>query len=325
MKSIYKVNPKLGIPIYRQLVDIIQTAIKKGELSFGEKLPTVQEMMSGLGIARGTVKRAYDELERAGLIEKAQGKGTFVCYEPMDSGNRKERAMASIDAMFRQLEQMGFTPAEINIFLNLRLRDWSEQESSVKIAVIECNPETLSNMAEQLRHISGVDLYSFTLESVKQYPYKLSENFDLVVTTLAHEAYLESVLADSKKLVRVALRPSVRFLSQILRLCAGGRLGIVSYSSRFARLVYETCRSYLEDITLLEPFETASKADPADYLQNADAIVVPKLYEKYFNGRMIDLIREFQGEVIECYYELDEGSLLHLERKIKRLLDEKTV
>ena len=38
---------------------------------------------------------------------------------------------------------------------------------------------------------------------------------------------------------------------------------------------------------------------------------------------MVEVLRHFQGEVIECYYEMDEGYLLYLEARIKRLLDEK--
>ena len=78
MDSIYKINAQLDIPIYRQLVDSIRMAVKKGELPGGYQLPTVQELTGKLGIARGTVKRAYDELEQLGLVEKMQGRGTFV-------------------------------------------------------------------------------------------------------------------------------------------------------------------------------------------------------------------------------------------------------
>ena len=66
MDSIFQINPQLDVPIYRQLVDSIRSAIKKGDLVSGQRLPTVQEVTDSLGIARGTIKRAYDELERAG-------------------------------------------------------------------------------------------------------------------------------------------------------------------------------------------------------------------------------------------------------------------
>ena len=321
----YKINQEIEVPIYQQLVDIIESAIKKGELTYGEKLPTVQEMIDSLGIARGTVKRAYDELEIKGLVEKAQGRGTFVSFQPSGIGSRKEQAIAAIDNLFSQLEDMGFSAAEINIFLSLKLREWTEEENLIKVAIVECNHENLSNMTAQLRHIQGVDPYAYTLESIKQYPYKLGEDFDLIITTPTHSEYLESVLPETKRPIQVALRPSARFLSNIIRLSNGKRLGIIVYSERFGRLIHKTCKSYTEDIVLCEPLVVSSDVNAADYLSSLDVLLVPRHFEKLFPAAVSDAISHFNGDVIDAYYEMDEGSILYLERKVKKLLDEKNI
>ena len=324
MDSVYKVNPELDVPIYQQLVDSIRAAIKNGSLPVGQQLPTVQEMTERLGIARGTIKRAYDELELAGLVEKAQGRGTFVRYQPADSSSRKEQAMAAIDTMLNSLEEMGFSPMEINIFLDLKLREKAEQNAAVKVAVVECNSECLSHMSEQLRHISGVDLQAFLLENIEQYPYQLSEEFDLVVTTSGHGDYLARILPDKVPLARVALRPSAHSLSRILKLQAGEKLGIVGSSSRFARLMHSTCVTYAEDVEIFDPI-TAESEELETYLKDKTVVLVPKFYEKYFSAAATELIRNFTGTVMECYYKMDEGSVLYLESKIKRLLDAKSI
>lgn len=325
MLSIYQVNTELDIPIYRQLVDSIHAAVKKGELPAGYQLPTVQALTEQLGIARGTVKRAYDELERLNVVEKVQGRGTFVCYQSLNSGSRKEQAMAAIDTMLNQLEDMGFSATEINIFLNLKLRERAEQEAHVKIAVVECNPENLSQITEQLRHINGVDLYPFLLESIQQYPYKLNEDFDLIVTTAGHANYLESVVPVKKKVVRVALRLSAESLSPIIKLHSGKILGIISRSKRFSQLLYRTAQTYTEDVTVHEPIIADSPQEVAQYLQEKDVILVPSGYERYFGAQVLPILHKFRGTLLECNYEMDAGSVLYLETKIKRLLDEKKI
>lgn len=325
MDYIFSINPQLDIPIYQQLVDTIRTSIKKGTIVSGQQLPTVFEMTESLGIARGTVKRAYDDLERAGLIEKVQGRGTFVCYQPENSGSRKEQAMSAIDSMLNKLEDMGFSNTEINIFLNLKLRERSEEEAHVKVAVVECNPETLSHISDQLRHIAGVNLYSYLLENIKEYPYKLSEDFDLVVTTSSHAEYLESVLPIKKKIARIALRPSPRCLSHIIKLRPKTKLGILGYSPRFGELLYTACNTYTEDVEVSKPLAAASDTNIALYLKNKDVVLLPKHYDKYFSAETTELLKKFKGESVECYYEVDEGSLIYLEAKIKRLLEEKTL
>lgn len=326
MSDIYKINQQIDVPIYQQLVDIIESAIKKGDLAYGERLPTVQDMIDRLGIARGTVKRAYDELELKGLIEKSQGRGTFVSFQPSGSGSRKEKAIAAIDNLFAELEEMGFSASEINIFVNLKLREWAEQETLIKVAIVECNQEILSNMSDQLRHIPGVDPYAYTLENIKQYPYKLGEHFDLVITTPSHAKYLETILPAAKKPVQVALRPSAHFLSSIIRLSNGKRLGSVVYSERFGSLIHMTCQAYTEDVCLNEPLiVSSSERSVEEYLSALDVVIVPKHYEKLFPSSVSNVVRGFKGDIIETYYELDEGSTLYLERKIKKLFKEKNI
>lgn len=323
MEHIYQVNPELDIPIYRQLVDSIRVAIKKNSLTAGQQLPTVQELTQILGVARGTVKRAYDELERIGLVEKVQGRGTFVCYQPANSGSRKEQAMAAINTVLDQLEEMGFSAAEINIFLNLKLRERAEQEAHTKVAVVECNPENLEQMAEQLRHINGVDLYPYLLESVQQYPYTLGEDFDLIVTTAEHADYLESVVPQKKKVIRTALRVRGESLAQIIKLRPGKKLGIIGYSQRFGALLYRTCKVYTEDVVLCAPVAGETEGEIGEYLEDKDVVLVPRAYEKYFSEQLTAKLQKFRGTLIDCSYEMDEGSVLYLETKIKRLLDEK--
>ncbi len=325
MKLNYKINTELDIPLYRQLVDTIRTAVKKGDLTSGQQLPTVQELTEELGIARGTIKRAYDELERSGLVEKVQGRGTFVRYQAENSGSRKEQAMVAIDRLLDDLEDMGFSAAEINIFLTLKLRERAEEEAHVKVAVVECNPENLSQMSEQLRHIAGVDLYSFSLDNIREYPYKLAEDFDLVVTTSAHAEYLESILPIKKKIARVALRPSPRYLAQIIKLRADQTVGIVGYSPRFSQLLYDTCENYAEEARIFEPLKSVSEKELTEYLADKSVLLVPRFYDKYFSAAVSEQIRHFRGELINSYYEMDEGSVLYLENKIKRLLEEKSI
>lgn len=325
MEDIYQINPQLDIPIYQQLVDTIRTAVKKGILVPNQQLPTVSELSEKLGIARGTIKRAYDELERSGIVDKAQGRGTFVCYQPANSGSRKEQAMAAIDTLLENLEELGFSAAEINIFLNLKLRERAEQESQVKVAVLECNPENLAQMSEQLHTIPRIDLYSYLTEAIEQYPYQLSEDIDLIVTTAAHAEFLERVLPDRRRIARVAICLTPNCLSDIIKLRKGKRAGILGYSLRFGQLLYSTCQMYTEGVELEQPKIFDPQMDIQEYLRNKDAVLVPKNYEKYCDVRTAGYLDRFEGKLIECSYEMDAGSFLYLQEKTRRIVEEKTL
>lgn len=67
-----------SVPIFEQIENAIKQAIFSNELKEEEMLPSVRNLANDLKISFLTVKRAYDELEKAGFIKSVQGKGTFV-------------------------------------------------------------------------------------------------------------------------------------------------------------------------------------------------------------------------------------------------------
>lgn len=65
-------------PIYEQLIAEIQKMIETGSLAENDSLPSIRQLSSQLDVAINTVARAYQELERKGLIIGNGRKGTFV-------------------------------------------------------------------------------------------------------------------------------------------------------------------------------------------------------------------------------------------------------
>ena len=73
-----------SVPIFEQIENAIKQAIFSNELKEEEMLPSVRNLANDLKISFLTVKRAYDELEKAGFIKSVQGKGTFVAPKNME-------------------------------------------------------------------------------------------------------------------------------------------------------------------------------------------------------------------------------------------------
>ena len=72
------ISTSSGRPIYEQITDQIKSAIVTGQLAEGEQLPSIRALANSLRVSAITTKRAYADLEAAGLIETVQGKGTYV-------------------------------------------------------------------------------------------------------------------------------------------------------------------------------------------------------------------------------------------------------
>ena len=325
MAGLFHVSHESDVPIYQQLVDEIRIAIKMGTLAAGDQLPTVLQMAEELKLARGTIKRAYDELEHSGLVEKIQGRGTFVCYRPASKISRKEQAVTAIDAMLDKMAELGFSLSETNIFVNLKLREREEKLGNIKVAVVECNPENLSRMAEQLREIEGVDVHAYLLSSIQAYPYKLGEEMDLVVTTVEHVEYLQTIVSEPKKIARIALRLSPKSISQLLKLGADERVGIMGCSQRFADLLLSALEEYTECTHTEGPLATDENFSWNSYFDGKTAVLVAEGFEKYANleeRRQLECYSSV-GKLIRCAYEMDEGSFLYLQEKITRLREKK--
>ena len=73
-----------NLPIYEQIVVGVKQHILSGELHEGDLLPSIRALAKDLRISVITTKRAYEDLERMGLVEMQPGKGCFVA-----AGNRE--------------------------------------------------------------------------------------------------------------------------------------------------------------------------------------------------------------------------------------------
>jgi GntR family transcriptional regulator len=71
-----------GVPLHRQLFLVLHDEIARGALAAGAALPTEQTLCDQFGVSRITVRRALADLADAGLIERRQGVGSFVCDQP---------------------------------------------------------------------------------------------------------------------------------------------------------------------------------------------------------------------------------------------------
>ena len=72
------INNKSGVPIYDQIYSQVREQIMNGTLKEDAPLPSIRSLAKDLQISVITTKRAYEELEKSGLIYTAPGRGSFV-------------------------------------------------------------------------------------------------------------------------------------------------------------------------------------------------------------------------------------------------------
>jgi len=75
---IIQIKHNAPVPIYEQLVQEIEKLIESGALRENDSLPSIRQLSAQLDVAVNTVARAYQELERKGMIITSGRKGTFI-------------------------------------------------------------------------------------------------------------------------------------------------------------------------------------------------------------------------------------------------------
>ncbi len=88
------IDPASTTPPFEQVRVQLLERMQRGELPAGSRLPTVRQLATDLGVAPGTVARAYKELEAAGAIETHGRAGTLVAWSP-DAGERRIQELAA--------------------------------------------------------------------------------------------------------------------------------------------------------------------------------------------------------------------------------------
>jgi GntR family transcriptional regulator len=109
-----RVDASSAVPPYEQIRSQIATMVATGVLPAGRRLPTIRQLAADLGLAGGTVARAYRELEQGGLIGSRGRHGTFIADRPIESNPNRERALMEAASVFAtQAAQAGADPRRV--------------------------------------------------------------------------------------------------------------------------------------------------------------------------------------------------------------------
>jgi len=104
-----------GVPFYRQVIDQIGDMVRSGTLQPGSRLASVRELALQLQVSLITVRRAYADLESAGLIVRRQGQGTFVADDVGHAATKRAKADAqnALKQAIERARQLGLSDTEI--------------------------------------------------------------------------------------------------------------------------------------------------------------------------------------------------------------------
>jgi GntR family transcriptional regulator len=113
-----------GIPVYKQIVNRICSALVSGSLKEGDRLPTIRSLHQQLAVNPNTVAKAYRELEIKGVIATERGSGSFVkAGAPavqLSPSERQERLASFYQRVLSEAAGCGLTEEELVNYISER-------------------------------------------------------------------------------------------------------------------------------------------------------------------------------------------------------------
>ncbi|HTQ99449.1 MAG TPA: GntR family transcriptional regulator [Candidatus Acidoferrum sp.] len=117
------IDPKDGLPIYRQIANQLRYMIASGLLKQDEDLPPIRTLAMQLSVTPNTIVKAYEELEKAGVISKRRGSGCYVSDSPSKLVEREKRKILEqrVDALLIEARQLNFRSEDLFKLIHKRL------------------------------------------------------------------------------------------------------------------------------------------------------------------------------------------------------------
>jgi GntR family transcriptional regulator len=110
-----RIDPGSAEPLYEQVVFAVKSAVARGTAQPGERLPSVRELARELSINPNTVVRAYEVLERDGVIVRRQGAGCFLTGKSSDrtATERRKQLQELLQRAATEAFHLGFSPDDV--------------------------------------------------------------------------------------------------------------------------------------------------------------------------------------------------------------------
>lgn len=126
--SKWTVDFSSGVHIYKQIINIIYTAIGTGELREGDKLPTIKELSEQLEVNPNTIAKSYRELELKGVIASKRGNGSFISANnaktiTLTNEEKETRLNNLFSRVIAEANNEGITEAELMDYILSRRKE----------------------------------------------------------------------------------------------------------------------------------------------------------------------------------------------------------
>jgi DNA-binding transcriptional regulator YhcF (GntR family) len=222
-------NRAAGIPGHVQLMEQVKVALALGKLQPGDVLPSIRKVEDELGIGRMLVRKAYQQLQDAGLVRLIHGYGAIVTGQVRSNGHLTAKADAIIQKLMAELRREELDPVSFSRVLHQRLLE--EDFRTPRILCVDSSEVLAKELGHQIQQVLGVHVRTISLPHLRGHRASVTARTQVLVTYY--------YLADARKILKgrtehvypVSWDYDAAFLERLRSLPLGSSILLLFYRS----------------------------------------------------------------------------------------------
>lgn len=285
------IDKESKLPLYLQLKDLIKYYISTGAIQDNDQLPGVVHLAEELKINFETVRKAYKELEKEGLLSMKRGKGTFLNGH---AGIKPQiKALANSDSnlvefakrFIKDLVEKGTSLEKAGDIISQAMEELTLEQSRRFILFTECNQLQVSQISNLLKSKLNVNVRGVLLQDLKPAVRRASEEESqllAVVTTGFHVNEVRNALGDTPvKVDFVITNMSPETRRELEALDKNSRFGFICRDSESIAFYKDMLKAELDINSELSCCTMNEESRVQSILQSVDALLVsPPVFEE---------------------------------------------
>ncbi|MGB8060726.1 MAG: GntR family transcriptional regulator [Candidatus Sulfotelmatobacter sp.] len=245
------VDPESTYPIHEQIKEGLRMALAFGELRPGDTLPSIRELAAELKTGPGIVRRAYEELARAGLLDISRSRRVIVNrdlqYKRENLGREKDvRHLA--EKLQKEVLELGIHPQSFALYFQHWMRQ--SRNDAPFILMGECNRVQAEQFAADVSQAWGVPVKGLDFDTLRRISHKELQGARHLCTIPFHYEEACQVARKHKlNVVTISVHWDAEMLDHIAKQKAGSRVAFVFKKSDLT----EYGKQFLKQVESLFP------------------------------------------------------------------------
>ena len=212
--------------------------------------------------------------------------------------------------------------------VDLKALEREERLENFHVALIDCNPESLAIYEKQIVALSRVSTTRLLLDDLHEQADAAATlaHYDLIVTTSTHYAELCGMFPRAVgRMVQAVVSPRQETLIDLARIGSSQAVGVMCQSDTFLRIIRDKLQDLHIPSSRVTHLSTESEGDLGRFLRACNVVVVPPGYSLVRRREHVADVQAFRaggGKVIVFDYQIERGSMLQIEDRIRTLLNQ---